>query len=685
MDIRDTIINGPGQGGFRSPDWDVRDVVFEHFFRDYGDIDRVEASCNLDVLQPLLGTRCNLGNSGKCDNNWMIIVTSPWHVMISTTGRNGEDHKSLLLQQLSGPPRGYEIRPHEKAIYLASSPITVSTFDLVRHLRAIGVTKCKIRGYGDKASVEAGLEIMKLLRHHDPTCIIHYDAAVSIPAEKSHWALGNNCLPISADGTIQHKVLSLMKMEDLEKAIELGFGEDVKIEHYPMFHFSQLHYDRTGKIPNYGSYTITPRGAGRDIPMMYVQKIKAYSTHTHDQKHLTAYDIGDRITTTRVAKLRLATLMKWVQIMMRSIPKIRFEACCKLPRVFNDNTWPVLDNGRPNILEIFDSPIRAIALAWSNTQFVHLPLYLVKVNMEMIEDYVRNVPMRAPAISRAFCCRDMTDIDPNRKDWIYMVLAAMGVTSTHFNKLFSSSFANVHHWDNSPIQYFFLAVWRHQMKTYGLTSFHNRLYGMNLFPGQEEHPRRIHRSWFEQFPLIRNPTDDVATQWHSTSHFKNEGKFVFNLGNTGRSFLLLVQAGVSCMFEEDFPQNLCHFVYRWRNNDVAMVDINVFGARILNVRSFYPDGDSSSDSSDDDDDVLTDGEMEIQYNDAIGDDDEMNQIAQRVKIFSIGQRFCARSVRPNRVVINKPTAGMVHIAIHKKIVDNVAMFVNWRNTIVLNE
>eukprot|EP00956_Cyclotella_meneghiniana_P013477 scaffold19528_cov70-Cyclotella_meneghiniana.AAC.2 len=135
MDIRDTIINGPGPGGFSSPDWDFEQVVFDQFFRDYGDIDRIEASGSIDILPPLLGTRCNLGTSGKCDNNWMIIVTSPWHVMIPTSGRNGEDHKSLLLQQLSGPPRGYEILPHQKEIYLCSSPITVSTLDLVRHVR----------------------------------------------------------------------------------------------------------------------------------------------------------------------------------------------------------------------------------------------------------------------------------------------------------------------------------------------------------------------------------------------------------------------------------------------------------------------------------------------------------------------------------------------------------------------
>ena len=39
-------------------------------------------------------------------------------------------------------------------------------------------------------------------------------------------------------------------------------------------------------------FSITPGGPGRDIQMHYVQKIKAYSTHTHDQKHLTAFDIG---------------------------------------------------------------------------------------------------------------------------------------------------------------------------------------------------------------------------------------------------------------------------------------------------------------------------------------------------------------------------------------------------------
>eukprot|EP00956_Cyclotella_meneghiniana_P017817 scaffold29337_cov22-Cyclotella_meneghiniana.AAC.1 len=651
MDIRDSIINGPGPGGFSSPDWDFEQVVFDQFFRDHGDIDRIEASGRIDILQPLLGTRCNLGTSGKCDNNWMIIVTSPWHVMIPTTGRNGEDYKSLLLQQLSGPPRGYEILPHQKEIYLCSSPITVSTLDLVRHLRIIGVTKCKIRGYGDKATVEAGLDIMKMLRHHDPNCIIHYDAGISVPPEKCHWAAGNNCLPLSVDGTLKHKVLTLMRMEDIEKAIELGFGDLLKIDHWPMFHFSQLHYDHSGKLPTYGSFTITPRGTGRDVQMHYVQKIKAYSTHTHDQKHLTAFDIGDKITTTRVAKLRLATLMQWVQRIMRTSPKARFESCCKLPRSFNDLTWPVFENGRTDIAAIFYPAIRAIAYVWSNTQFVHLPLYLVKLDMEMIEDCVKNIPRRAPAISRAFCCQNMTDIDANRKDWIYLVLAAMGVTNTHFNKLVSSSFANVHHWDNSPIQYFFLAVWRYHMRNYGLNSFHTRLYGCNLYPGQEEHPRKIHRSWFDQSPLMCNPTDIVATQWHSTSHFKDDGKFVFYLGNTGRSLPLLVQPGLSCMFEADFPQNLSYFIYRWRNTDVVFVDVNVFGARILNVRSFYPDGDSSS-SSDDDDDVLSDNEMEIQYNDAIGDDDEMNQIAQRVRVFPLGQRFCARSVRPNRVVIN---------------------------------
>eukprot|EP00956_Cyclotella_meneghiniana_P027325 scaffold61018_cov52-Cyclotella_meneghiniana.AAC.6 len=81
-------------------------------------------------------------------------------------------------------------------------------------------------------------------------------------------------------------------MENIKKAIELGFEEFLKIEHWPMFHFSQLHYDHTGKLPNYGSFSITPGEPGRDIQMHYVQKIKAYSTHTLDQKHLTAFYIG---------------------------------------------------------------------------------------------------------------------------------------------------------------------------------------------------------------------------------------------------------------------------------------------------------------------------------------------------------------------------------------------------------
>ena len=99
---------------------------------------------------------------------------------------------------------------------------------------------------------------MKLLRHHDSTCIFHYDAAISVPPEKCHWASGTNCVPLSVDGSIKHKVLTLMKMENIEKAIELGFGEFLKIEHWPMFHFSQLHYDHTGQLPNYGSFSITP-------------------------------------------------------------------------------------------------------------------------------------------------------------------------------------------------------------------------------------------------------------------------------------------------------------------------------------------------------------------------------------------------------------------------------------------
>ncbi len=187
-----------------------------------------------------------------------MVARTPYYVFVD------KDFKEILLQYLNDK-RGvmFEAATNENALLFKD--ITMASTDFIDMLQKVGVDHVTIMGYGQKASVKWGFNIMKVARSVDKKCLCEYDFATHIPPPLMHWARFDvhNMAPFRAMQNEDGKTSNAFNHITLvactkQSSIKRKFGKSTKINHWPQFPLAQLEQNGFECIPIYGSFTIIP-------------------------------------------------------------------------------------------------------------------------------------------------------------------------------------------------------------------------------------------------------------------------------------------------------------------------------------------------------------------------------------------------------------------------------------------
>ena len=137
------------------------------------------------------------------------------------------------------------------------------TPQFVKLLQDSGVDTVTIVGYGQKATIAWGRNLMQTARGIDRDCFCQFDMAAEVPPEIMHWARysDHHMAPVDFDdnGINQLKLLTLVA-NTRRNFIQSKFGENFIVEHWPQFVTAQLELYGFKFPPIYGSLNIQARG-----------------------------------------------------------------------------------------------------------------------------------------------------------------------------------------------------------------------------------------------------------------------------------------------------------------------------------------------------------------------------------------------------------------------------------------
>ena len=132
----------------------------------------------------------------------------------------------------------------------------------VKLLQDAGVDTVTIVGYGQKATLAWGCNLMQTARGIDRNCFYKFDMAAEVPPEIMHWArYSDHHMTVDFDdnGINQLKLLTLVA-NTRRNFIQSKFGENFIVEHWPQYVTAQLELYGFQFPPIYGSLKIQPRG-----------------------------------------------------------------------------------------------------------------------------------------------------------------------------------------------------------------------------------------------------------------------------------------------------------------------------------------------------------------------------------------------------------------------------------------
>ena len=693
------IVRDGVAGGFLSDDWDLGRVLSSNI-ENFMDLDRIEAEGSIDIIPAIIGRRVviNVSSKPKIGSNRLIVCTEPFLVTVSA--RNGETKESILETLLDLRQVDHPLNSNAHHITLTS--IRLSTDHLMQALRQANITRCKVKGFGEKQEVKSGVEDLRLIREADPNSIIHCDIAISIPSQFIHWGGKTHCIPLKDDGDPKYEVLTLMKLED-PSSLYQHFGSRVSVHHWPMFAFSQMYYSNFQDVPNHGSFNVTPTSGHipRNASVGNVREVKCYGTTHHTAKAYLTYK-GEKISQTYAATKYLEMLEGYTKVLGKYSAGARFEVKYRLPSQFKEDDWPTCDDGTIDYARVFKNPMFAVQKIWESTKFLLLPAKMVQLHCEMIIDYCKNLGPSSPLIARVFNSRYRKNFSIEQKEYVYMVFQNLGWASYTANQVFINSFTNPSCNLDKPFQWFFVEVWRHFAKTNGQL---NTIYRWDGVESSEEDllagPKEVLKEWLTHSPMqiqdelglgLELNESVVKEQWHAFNLGidSNEPPLTFVMAgrNQPREMKILQQVG--CMLF--FPSNLINSrVYQLIYEDDSNISYKkFFGAKMLNVEPEEPDDEENLEHELEVDIMLTQEVLDVQLNEVEEyfqlweHDQEFIEMNKRIYVKESNQRWMVFRKRRG-IALHRSTMEEAIKAVHEKATEGHLIYANWRVTLKLKD
>jgi hypothetical protein len=234
--------------------------VFQNIFK--CDYDGFTISGKVDILSAIPGELSQVtistypGRSKQKTGHMLLVASSPYYIYVN------EDFKSEIIAKIEQIRRSSH-RPAQNKHALLYKNITMETPQFVKLLGDAGVDIVTIVGYGQKATLTWGRNLMQTARGIDRNCVCEFDMAAEVSPELMHWARysDHHMAPVHFDenGINQLKLLTLVA-NTRRNFIQTKFGENFIVEHWPQYVTAQLELYGFKFPPIYGSLKIQARG-----------------------------------------------------------------------------------------------------------------------------------------------------------------------------------------------------------------------------------------------------------------------------------------------------------------------------------------------------------------------------------------------------------------------------------------
>jgi len=234
--------------------------VFQKIFK--CDYDGFTISGKVDILSAILGELSQVtistypGRSKQKTGHMLLVASSPYYIYVN------EEFKSEIIAKIDQIRRSSH-RPALNKHALLYKNITMENPQFVKLLQDAGVDTVTIVGYGQKATLTWGRNLMQTARGIDRNCVCEFDMAAEVPPELMHWAryYDHHMAPVDFDdyGINKLKLLTLVA-NTRRNFIQSKFGKNFIVEHWPQYVTAQLELYGFKFPPIYGSLKIQPRG-----------------------------------------------------------------------------------------------------------------------------------------------------------------------------------------------------------------------------------------------------------------------------------------------------------------------------------------------------------------------------------------------------------------------------------------
>ncbi len=226
------------------------------------DYDGFTISGKVDILSAILGELSQVtistypGRSKQKTGHMLLVASSPYYIYVN------EEFKAEIIAKIDEIRRSSHCPALNKHALLYKN-ITMVTPQFVKLLQDAGVDTVTIVGYGQKAKIAWGHNLMQTARGIDRDCFCEFDMAAEVPPEIMHWARysDHHMAPVDFDdnGINQLKLLTLIAITRRD-FIQSKFGENSIVEHWAQFVTAQLELYGFKFPPIYGSLNIQSRG-----------------------------------------------------------------------------------------------------------------------------------------------------------------------------------------------------------------------------------------------------------------------------------------------------------------------------------------------------------------------------------------------------------------------------------------
>mmetsp|Transcript_15486 Transcript_15486/g.31374 ORF Transcript_15486/g.31374 Transcript_15486/m.31374 type:complete len:752 (+) Transcript_15486:1-2256(+) len=416
-----------------------------------GQFDGIEIVGSKDILPSLLGVSSlrlwrtppkNKFREGHRGKSWVVVCNTPFQVWVPPTFRDAViSHLATKIGVVAVPST------NESGVF--REQWTFGSFDFLAMIEELKIERVAVKTYGEKASIEWGVAIMRMARIADPDCKISFDVAAAIRPEQAHWMRQEHMVPATEAGfvTLARWVGSAGDSEFQEE-----YGTGARLYNEPLFVIPQMWYYAGVQdyLPIYGGIQVERIKPNEGHNNQFIQKVNVYNNTHHQLNQVTTMGMeSHQFNSVSTARNRLGNFEQHLHHLETMKPKLRIEVRMELPSQLIITTDDLSGNEWITSLSfVWD----ALLSTWNNLSLVHIPVPFIIRSAKIAMAYARSTSA-VPRFAWAFCGRSATKLDKVRRMLATIIFNCCGLSNEYTNKAFTTDFRNVLDMQDAPLRW----------------------------------------------------------------------------------------------------------------------------------------------------------------------------------------------------------------------------------------